>query len=159
MREKGQRLPTARTNGLIVHELSDEVLIYDQETHKAHCLNRTAALIWRCCDGSSTVEDIRERLEKKLDNPVEQTIVMLGINQLDKARLLSSSLSSGIDRGVSRRQVLQKLSVGAVAALPLITSIISPHAVEAATCQKTGKPCIRPRDCCSEICGPDNRCL
>ena len=32
-------LPVARQKDLIVRELSDEVLVYDLNTDKAHCLN------------------------------------------------------------------------------------------------------------------------
>lgn len=37
-------LPAVRHEGLIVQELSDEVLIYDLDRDKAHCLNPTADL-------------------------------------------------------------------------------------------------------------------
>jgi hypothetical protein len=44
-------LPQARTEGLTVRELAEETLVYDKERHKAHCLNRTAACVWKHCDG------------------------------------------------------------------------------------------------------------
>ena len=40
-------LPAAREEGLIIQEMADEVLVYDRERYKAHCLNQTAALVWR----------------------------------------------------------------------------------------------------------------
>ncbi|MBV9278705.1 MAG: hypothetical protein JOZ41_01360, partial [Chloroflexi bacterium] len=43
--------PRARKNGLIVRELEDEVLVYDLERHRAHCLNRAAGLVWKHADG------------------------------------------------------------------------------------------------------------
>ena len=39
--------PKARQEGLLVQEVPDEVLVYDTASHKAHCLNRTAAVVWR----------------------------------------------------------------------------------------------------------------
>ena len=50
-----QYLPAARTSGLVVRELAEETLVYDEERHRAHCLNRTAALVWRHCDGKTPV--------------------------------------------------------------------------------------------------------
>ena len=35
--------PTRRTEGVVVTELMDEVLVYDLERHRAHCLNPPAA--------------------------------------------------------------------------------------------------------------------
>ncbi|MBA3352846.1 MAG: PqqD family protein, partial [Blastocatellia bacterium] len=50
--------PIARKNGLVVQEVPDEVLVYDLETNKAHCLNQSAAMIWRSCDGKNSVSEI-----------------------------------------------------------------------------------------------------
>ena len=50
--------PMARQNGLVVQEMPDEVLVYDLDTNKAHCLNNSAALVWRACDGTNSVADI-----------------------------------------------------------------------------------------------------
>ena len=44
-----QYLPAAREARLLVRELAEEVLVYDEEGHRAHCLNRTAALVWKSC--------------------------------------------------------------------------------------------------------------
>ena len=51
-------LPRMREQGLVVDDLPDEVLVYDLDRHQAHCLNRTAALVWRHCDGQTTVKEI-----------------------------------------------------------------------------------------------------
>ena len=53
------RLPRMREQGLITDELPDEILVYDLDRHKAHCLNRTAALVWRQCDGKTSSMNIR----------------------------------------------------------------------------------------------------
>ena len=49
-----QKMPQARRSGLIIQEVDSEILIYDQETDKAHCLNPTAAKVWNYCDGETT---------------------------------------------------------------------------------------------------------
>jgi len=50
----GEPLPQARSEDLVIQDIGDEVLVYDLTRHKAHCLNRTAALVWRKCDGTRT---------------------------------------------------------------------------------------------------------
>ena len=55
--------PKARQHGLVIQEMPDEVLVYDLDTNKAHCLNRSAALVWRSCDGNNTVADIVREFE------------------------------------------------------------------------------------------------
>ena len=59
-----QMSPLARTESLIIKELADETLIYDTQRDKAHCLNSTAALVWKNCDGKRSVNDLRELIEK-----------------------------------------------------------------------------------------------
>ena len=55
--------PMARQNGLVVQEMPDEVLVYDLDTNKAHCLNQSAALVWKSCDGNNSVGDIVRQFE------------------------------------------------------------------------------------------------
>ena len=62
-----QVLPRARNRELIIREMPDEVLVYDMDRQKAHCLNHTSAFIWKHCDGKRTVKEMallfeRERL-------------------------------------------------------------------------------------------------
>ncbi len=40
-------LPHGRKDGLVVKELGNETLVYDLERDEAHCLNQTAALVWK----------------------------------------------------------------------------------------------------------------
>ena len=46
--------PLARSEELVIEELGDELLVYDESTHRAHCLSATAARVWRACDGQRT---------------------------------------------------------------------------------------------------------
>jgi len=46
-----QKMPQARRSGLMLEQADGEVLIYDLERNKAHCLNNTAARVWQYCDG------------------------------------------------------------------------------------------------------------
>ena len=48
----------ARRENLIVKDLGGEVVVYDEATSEAHELNRSAALVWRHCDGQNSVADL-----------------------------------------------------------------------------------------------------
>ena len=47
--------PQVRRSGLVVQERPDEVLVYDLNTNKAHCLNESAAVVFHACDGTNSV--------------------------------------------------------------------------------------------------------
>lgn len=145
-------LPSMRKQGLIIDELPDEVLIYDLERDKAHCLNRTAALVWRCCDGQTTAPEIARRLKVELDAPFNEELVWLALEQLEKQHLLDHSISipSEFTR-LSRRRMIRNLGLAAAIAVPLVTSIVAPTAVQAATCQTSGNPCVPSKLCCSPL--------
>jgi len=38
---KSSQIPVARKEGLVIQETSEEVLVYDLTSNKAHCLNQT----------------------------------------------------------------------------------------------------------------------
>jgi hypothetical protein len=43
----------SRESNLVVQDLNNEVMIYDLTENKALCLNETASIIWRLCDGKN----------------------------------------------------------------------------------------------------------
>ena len=55
MREHGS-LPRARKEGLLEEAVGEELLLYDQDSHTAHCLSPIAACVWRHCDGERDVD-------------------------------------------------------------------------------------------------------
>jgi hypothetical protein len=136
--------PEARKEGLIVHELSGEVLVYDLDRHKAHCLNKTAALVWERCDGKTSVPQLVQQLETALKTPVDEEVVWLAVDQLGKSRLLQEKIAPETGRvRLSRRELIKRAGLGAALALPLVTSIIAPTAAQAGSlCQGpcTGGP-------------------
>jgi hypothetical protein len=148
-----QLRPCIRTDGLVVQALPDEVLVYDLERHQAHCLNPTAALVWKACDGQTSVSEIAGILERQMHTRVPEDVVWLAVQQLGKARLLAERPHA--PRGgtkVSRREVMRRLGWGAIITLPLVTSIVAPTAVEAASCLSTGAICSSSAQCCSGVC-------
>ena len=143
--------PLARQASLIVKELPDETLVYDQKTDKAHCLNPTAARVWKNCDGQSDVSDIAKRLGSQAQTPVDEKIVWLALDQLEKFKLLERPVEkpAGFVSGLSRRQAVRILGVTAIG-LPIITSIISPIPAHA---QSVGSCCLNDNDCGPPVLG------
>ena len=125
-------LPRAREDGLVVKVLSDEVLVYDLEQHQAHCLNRAAALVWKHCDGRTTVSEVAAILGIELKREADEEVVRLALDGLRKANLLcaAANLQTGSARQLSRRALIRRLGVAA-ALLPLVTSIVVPEAAAA----------------------------
>jgi len=154
MREKaGRVVPEARKEGLVVQELADEVLVYDLERHKAHCLNQTAAWIWKRCDGQTTAADMARLLQSESQGPVSESIIWLALDQLERDHLLSGRIArpSAIPR-LSRRELVRQLGLAAAITLPLVTSIVAPTAGQAASCLHGGAVCKTSSQCCSFLC-------
>jgi hypothetical protein len=147
--------PLARKQGLLVVELPDEVLVYDLERDKAHCLNPTAALVWKHCDGCTSVREIARLLEKSLGWSADEDVVWCALNQLERDKLLREPLapSVGVER-ISRRELVRRLGKGAAIAIPLITSIVAPTAAYAgsASCN-VGASCTTAADCSAACTG------
>jgi len=133
--------PRARNENLIVKELKNELLIYDLERNTAYCLNHTAFLVWKQCDGTRTVSDIAALLTTELALPVGDDLIWVALEQLSKDRLLAESIKrpqAMAGAGVSRRRTLKRLGVAAaVIAVPVVTSLVVPRASAAAS----GPPC------------------
>jgi len=145
-------VPLARKSGLLIQELSEELLIYDQVHLKAHCLNDTAARIWRRCDGNISVGQLAAELSKELSGTVDETVILIAFKQLSRAKLLEAPLANSHASGISRREILRRAGIAATVALPVVTSIIAPKAAQAANCITSGQPCAAPAQCCSGLC-------
>ena len=151
-----QPLPKARTEQLVIKELSDETLVYDETNHEAHCLNRTAAFVWRHCDGRTSVAKIARLLTKEMNTPVSEQLVWFALSQLEKAQLLEKHLPRPINVvQISRRELMRRLGIAAAVALPLVTSIVAPTTAEAASgCLGAGQLCTSTAQCCPGLtCG------
>lgn len=134
MKKRTQRvLPRAREEELIVRDLTDEVLVYDRARHRAYCLNRTAALVWRLCDGRTTPSRMARLVENELGAPIDESIVWLALARLEKSRLLQEQVTPRPVERISRRDVMKKAGLAAMISLPLVTSIVAPTAAQAQT--------------------------
>lgn len=121
--------PYARKDNLLVQGVGDDLVIYDQCRHQAHSLNRTAALVWKACDGKKTVAEIATLLAQELNAPHSEELTWNTLAQLEKACLLREAAASPASPGdVSRRQAIHSLGLKGAAALlpPVVTSLVAP---------------------------------
>ena len=154
MKEKASNSkPLARSEGLIIKELPDEVLVYDLDRDHAHCLNKTAAYIWKSCDGKTSPGKIASALADKFDCPNDERIVWLGLDQLGRSHLMRFKAEPPRPlAGMNRRAVIRALGLAAVAAVPVVTSIVAPTPAQAGTAAPPGTPCTDPVQCSSGNC-------
>lgn len=151
---KNTQNPRARHTGLVVQEMTDEVLVYDLDTNKAHCLNQSAALVWNSCNGSNSVGDIVREFEAAGKGTVTEDFVWLAIDQLNDKGLLDGEVSQRFS-GQSRRQVLKTIGLASVVALPVIASLVAPQkALGGASCNCTSDANCAPlaAACGSNLC-------
>jgi hypothetical protein len=133
MRNKNK--PLSRKDDLVVQDLNGEILIYDLREHKAFCLNETSALVWQACDGNKTAAEISAAVEKKLDSAVSEDLIWLALDQLKKENLVEiADEAAGKFAGMSRREVIRKIGLGSMIALPVVASLVAPTAAQAQTC-------------------------
>jgi pyrroloquinoline quinone biosynthesis protein D len=164
MKNTRHLIPASRRDELIVQEVENETLVYDLKSHKAHCLNPTAATVWKLCDGRRTAPQIAQKLAEKFGAPVSQDVVLLAVEQLQNLKLLEATVERApVSAGISRRELARRLGMAtALVALPLITSINAPAAIQAvsgcvgagAACGDPNPPCC-PGFNCDGICFPD----
>jgi len=147
--------PIARQEGLVIQELPDEVLVFDLETNKAHCLNETAACVWKACDGKNSVADITKLFGNQSGSPVQEDLIWLAIDQLNENNLLAEELKANFN-GQTRREVIKKIGLAAVIALPIVASLVAPTAALAVTCTGVnGGTCVANSGssiCCGGVC-------
>jgi hypothetical protein len=138
-------LPHAREEGLVTQEMDAGTVVYDLRSHMAHSLNGIASRVWRLCDGQTAPGRIAERLTVELDTNVDEQVVALALDQLNKANLLREKLPSGpLSPSLSRRALARRLGlIGSLSLLvPVVTSMIAPTPAQAAlSCATAGQAC------------------
>jgi len=147
--------PRARTKDLLIEEIGGEVLVYDLSTNRAHCLNSSAAAIWKHCDGSRTVGELAKHLFPSVSPSSGEQIVRIALDRLHRRRLLEGEVQAP-PADLSRRRLLRQVGA-AVAALgiaaPLVSTVIAPTSAYAFSgCLPPGSPCTAFGQCCSGIC-------
>jgi hypothetical protein len=128
--------PISRKSNIVVQDLENEVLIYDLAINKAFCLNQTSGLVYALCDGTRTVFDISDEMSKQLKSLVSEDFVYLALDELRKNNLLENNdeLTNHF-AGMSRREVVKKVGLASMVALPIIASVVAPSALMAQSCR------------------------
>ena len=148
-----QKLPRARHEDLLVEEVANETLIYDLQRHRAHCLNASAELIWKHCDGKTTVGEMKSILEKRYHSEMDDDLIKYTIDKLAKANLLDEKASAmNLSAGLSRRDLVKRIGLSAAILIPAVTSLVAPEAAQAKSCASAGQPCPNGKsDCCPPL--------
>jgi hypothetical protein len=142
--------PAARREGLLLRELPDELLVYDTEENRAHCLNRTAADVFRFADGMRDVDEIARLVAPGARAAEGRALVRLALDRLGEAGLVDAAPASPPP---SRRELLRRAALGTATLLPAVASMVAPTPAEAAaTCTDScaGKPDGTPCTCFSQ---------
>lgn len=119
----GPMIPKARESHLLVHQVEDEMVVYDRKRKLAHRLNEAAAKVWSRLDGERTVSEIAADLE------VDDNVVALAVDHLADAQLLESSEPLSVSRRSALRRFATAAAIGVL--LPVVTSIPAPLAAMA----------------------------
>ncbi len=150
------RAPRARRKQLVIKELATETLVYDESNHQAHCLNQTAAFVWKHCDGRTDVPVLARLLREEIKVSVPEPIVRLAIKQLEESHLLETSSRNVWIPQTSRRELVRRIGIAAVALL-IISSITTANAAAAGSCRALTQSCtgVGQGTCCTGLvcCG------
>ena len=123
--------PRSRTEGIVTESVDDDLVVYDQASHTAHCLSGAAASVWERCDGSRSPEELSRELA------LEPELVTQALDELGRCGLLDDGPVQVSD--YSRREAAVRFAkVGGIAfSAPLIYSIAIGPATAAASCVAT----------------------
>jgi hypothetical protein len=112
--------PRARRDGLLEETLGEELLLYDQDSHTAHCLSPIAACVWRHCDGERDVSELAELAGASKSLVAD---ALHGLREKDLVAAEPPIMQSTAPR-VSRREAIIRgvRYSAAAAAVPLIVS-------------------------------------
>jgi hypothetical protein len=91
----GEFVPTARP-GVASVEIEGEGLLYDEERGSWHLLSPTALVIWQCCDGSGTVEELAVDLAEAYQTDLAEvrTGTLVAVKKLGEQGLLAGVVRS-----------------------------------------------------------------
>lgn len=132
---KSDIFPIARQRDILVQSIKDEVLVYDLKTNKVFCLNETSSIIWQLCNGQNDLTSIAAQFQKESNEQIPLEFIEIALEQLNKENLLENyQPRNGSMSKRSRREMIRKAGLATAMALPIITSIIAPSAVAAASC-------------------------
>jgi hypothetical protein len=112
-------------------QVGQELLVYDETRHKAFCLNATSAAIWKRCDGVHSIRQISAAATLELAAPVTDEMVLFALAELTADGLLHPESVPVRVPAMSRRQLVQRLGVGAAMMVPVVAAVMAPPAAQA----------------------------
>ena len=124
-------LPKARTENLLEQNLEKETLIYDLSIDKAFNLNETLSVVYKACGRNLTFDELKHEYK------FTDEFIYLALDELKRENLLAEDYKSPLGN-VNRREVIKKVGLATMLALPLITGLIAPQAVNAASNSGSG---------------------
>lgn len=151
MHEYGS-LPRARQDRLLEETVGEELLLYDQESHTAHCLSPIAACVWRHCDGERDVSELAVLAG------ASESLVADALYELREKDLLDagSALMQSTVPGESRREAIGRVArygAAAAAGSMIVSATAATPAMAASPITKCGKANQNVNCClCSKIC-------
>jgi hypothetical protein len=131
--------PLARSRGLKIEEVDDDLIVYDLDQQRAHTLHAIAAAVWRRCDGQTSPDDIARAAAAALEMPPNSEFVWEALRQLDAIGLIEVPAQAP-DEAVARRRALRQLGQVAAGVLPFVASIAIPAAAYAQSVGTPGPP-------------------
>lgn len=142
-----KNLPVARDRDVVIQRLDNELLIYDIKTQKAYCLNKTTSSVYDACDGETSFDSLKH------NTGLTDEIVFFALDELRKEDLLAEGQEYGSPFvGMSRRDVIKKVGMASMIALPVIASLVAPTAAMAASLLPQGAACTTSLSCASNFC-------
>ena len=141
--------PRRKSEGLVIREMGEELLVYDERRGRAFSLNPTAARLFRLADGTKTVEDLAAELNPGTSVKVSKALVKLGLRDLRRHALLEGEVPEAVSQ--ARRQAIRRLATAAM--LPVILALDA-RRTSAQSCFPTLPlhACTLNSECCSGIC-------
>jgi hypothetical protein len=131
------RKPKSRTEGLLTEEVDGEVLVYDENEFVACRLNKTAAFVWRQCNGKRTIPQLVALVQAEFGDGADEDVTLIALDELTSRQLIKSGYDQrtpGASK-YSRRRFLRRVGLASVGTtlLPIVYSIAVPAPAAAAS--------------------------
>jgi hypothetical protein len=141
-------LPKARKDKLHLQEMSDETIVYDTRSDRAHVLNGTASLVYTYANGKRTPAEIARLVGAALRTPVTEETVWFALAQLSKSGLLEAGAEPPKEWLKMTRRDFLRTSIGAAAFVPIVMSMRAPAPSVPVSCVGLNGVCTEPGQCC-----------
>jgi hypothetical protein len=144
-------LPKARTADIIEQEAGGDLLIYDLNNNKAYHLNETSKAVFSACNGATTFNDLKRR------HKFTEDLIYFALDELEANNLIENYRGNHFG-SLSRREIVKRVGLTCVAALPIVAGITAPSAAIAASgrLRANNQACTTDAQCASGNCTADS---